>query len=94
MADNLPVLRRSQALARPHWWSADTTPEGFAVPRTVWVAPAFLLLFVGLSAALVPLLDQLQEWYVEPLAVVSGTEPAELLAQGGTLSCSACSSPC
>ena len=43
--------------ARPHWWSADTTPEGFAVPRPLWVAPSFLLLFAGLSAAIVPLLS-------------------------------------
>ena len=85
-SDNLPVLRRSQAVGRPHWWSADTTPEAFAVPRAIWVAPVFLALFVGLSAAVVPLLDQLHEWYVEPLAVVSGKEPSELLAQGGSMS--------
>ncbi len=82
----LPLaVRQRQALTRPHWWSADTVPEAFAVPRAVWVAPVFLALFVGLSAALVPLLDDLQEWYVEPLAVISGKEPAELLAQGGSL---------
>jgi cellulose synthase/poly-beta-1,6-N-acetylglucosamine synthase-like glycosyltransferase len=71
---------------RPHWWSADTTPEGFAVSRPVWVAPLFLALFVGLSAAVVPFLDELQELYVEPLAMITNLSPSELLAQGGSMS--------
>ena len=56
---------------RPHWWSADTAPEAFAVTRSVWLAPAFLILFVGISALIVPFLDELQEAYVEPLALVT-----------------------
>ena len=71
---------------RPHWWSADTAPEAFAVTRSVWLAPAFLVLFVGISALIVPFLDELQEAYVEPLALVTNKSPSELLAQGGSMS--------
>lgn len=72
--------------SRPHWWSADTTPEAFAVPRPLWLAPSFLLLFAGLSAAIVPALPTLTEWYAEALAVVTGRQRWELLAMGGSLS--------
>ena len=73
-------------VAHPHWWSADTAPEAFAVTRPLWVAPSFLLLFAGLSAAIVPLLSSMTEWYAEALAVVTGKQRWELLAQGGSLS--------
>jgi cellulose synthase/poly-beta-1,6-N-acetylglucosamine synthase-like glycosyltransferase len=73
-------------VAPPHWWSADTAPEAFAVRRPLWVAPSFLLLFAGLSAAIVPLLSSMTEWYAEALAVVTGKQRWELLAQGGSLS--------
>ena len=68
------------------WWSADTTPEAFAVPRPLWFAPSFLLLFAGLSAAIVPLLSSMTEWYAEALAVGTGKQRWELLAMGGSLS--------
>jgi cellulose synthase/poly-beta-1,6-N-acetylglucosamine synthase-like glycosyltransferase len=77
---------REVIAARPHWWSADTTPEAFAVPRALWVAPSFLLLYAGLSAAIVPLLSSLTEWYAGALAVVTGRQRWELLAMGGSLS--------
>jgi cellulose synthase/poly-beta-1,6-N-acetylglucosamine synthase-like glycosyltransferase len=80
-----PIDRRDVAI-RPYWWSADTTPEAFAVPRPIWVAPSFLLVFAGLCAAIVPLLPTLTDWYAEALAVVTGRQRWELLAMGGSLS--------
>jgi cellulose synthase/poly-beta-1,6-N-acetylglucosamine synthase-like glycosyltransferase len=69
----------------PHWWSADTAPAAFAVPRSLWVAPAFLLAFGVLSAAVVPLLPTLMSWYVEVLGPLTGTPDWELLGRGGSL---------
>lgn len=81
-----PAPSDRYALSRPLWWSADTTPEGFAVSRPLWVAPSFLVLFAGLSAAIVPLLPTLSDWYADALGVVTGRERWELLARGGSLS--------
>ncbi len=81
-----PAPEREGVATHPYWWSADTTPEAFAVPRPLWVAPSFLLLFAGLSAAIVPLLSSLTKWYAEALAVVTGKQRWELLAMGGSLS--------
>ena len=70
----------------PHWWSADTAPEAFAVTRGIWLAPAFIALFAGISALIVPFLDEIQEVYVEPLALITNKSASELLAQGGSMS--------
>jgi cellulose synthase/poly-beta-1,6-N-acetylglucosamine synthase-like glycosyltransferase len=80
-----PIAAAPSPSVRPFWWSHDTAPEAFAVTRELWVAPAFLVLFVGLSAAIAPALDQLQEWYVKPLSLLCGLNSEELLAQGGSM---------
>ena len=65
-----------QALRRPHWWSADTAPEAFAVHPQRLVGPGLPGPVRGLSARIVPFLDELQEAYVEPLALVPTRSPS------------------
>src|SRR5512132_4097479 len=70
----------------PHYVSADTAPERFAVARPGRVAPAFLLIFAGLCAAIAPALPTLTSWYAELLSGLCGIPARRILGEGGSLS--------
>jgi glycosyltransferase involved in cell wall biosynthesis len=72
--------------SRLHYVSADTAPPRFAVARRLIVAPAFLLLYAAICAAIVPALPTLMTGYGEVLSTLSGVEAWELLGKGGSLS--------
>jgi cellulose synthase/poly-beta-1,6-N-acetylglucosamine synthase-like glycosyltransferase/SRSO17 transposase len=70
----------------PHYVSADTAPAKFAVARRVIVAPAFLLMYAAICAAIVPLLPELMRAYGRLLAAVTGVPAWQVLGKGGSLS--------
>jgi cellulose synthase/poly-beta-1,6-N-acetylglucosamine synthase-like glycosyltransferase len=72
--------------SRPHYVSADTAPPQFAVARRLIVAPAFLVLYAAVCAAIVPALSTLMTGYAEVLSALSGVEAWKLLGKGGSLS--------
>ena len=59
-----------------HYASIDTTPVGYAVSRSLWVAPALLLTFAGLSAAMLLLLPSLMRLYVGTVQTIAGVDEA------------------
>jgi cellulose synthase/poly-beta-1,6-N-acetylglucosamine synthase-like glycosyltransferase len=83
------VLRRAEPdreeLA-PHYVSADTAPMGFAVTRSVWLAPLLLILFAGACAALVAGIQTLTSWYADAVAQVALMPDENLLIRGGSIS--------
>ena len=83
------VLSRADPEAEdltPHYVSVDTAPIGFAVTRSVWVAPFILLLFAGLCAALVAAIPMLTSWYADGVALLAGMPEQNLLRTGGSIS--------
>jgi glycosyltransferase involved in cell wall biosynthesis len=79
-------LEAGDLRSRLHYVSADTAPPQFAVARRLIVAPAFLLLYAAICAAIVPALPALMTGYGEVLSALSGVEPWKLLGKGGSLS--------
>jgi cellulose synthase/poly-beta-1,6-N-acetylglucosamine synthase-like glycosyltransferase len=78
--------RPGRPVSEPHYVSADSVPEEFAVARPAALAPAFLLLFALVSAAQVPALPPLMRWYGEFVAGVARVPRWEVLAKGGSIS--------
>ena len=66
-------------LGTPHYVSADSAPAGYAVRRSVWVAPAFLAVLAGSCAAVTPSLPSLTSWYAGVLGALGGMERTEVL---------------
>jgi cellulose synthase/poly-beta-1,6-N-acetylglucosamine synthase-like glycosyltransferase/SRSO17 transposase len=81
-----PREERVGPAAVPHYVSADTAPAKFAVARRVIVAPAFLLVYAVLCAALVPLLPTLMSSYGRLLSILTGVPAWQVLGKGGSLS--------
>lgn len=69
-----------------HYLSHDTAPVGFAVPRSAWLAPAFLLSFVALCAAVVPALPSLTSSYADVVSALARVPRRDLLPEGVWLS--------
>jgi cellulose synthase/poly-beta-1,6-N-acetylglucosamine synthase-like glycosyltransferase len=69
-----------------HYLSPDTAPQGYAMTRPLWVAPAFLASFVAGCAALVPALPTLTDSYASVLATLSDARSRDLLGQTPSLS--------
>jgi cellulose synthase/poly-beta-1,6-N-acetylglucosamine synthase-like glycosyltransferase len=87
MKGALTVLARRRAdRLVPHYISADTAPDDFAVTRHVFVGPLFLLLFAAVTAALTPALPRLLAWYGELVATLAHVPRWEVLGKGGSLS--------
>ena len=83
------VLRRIEAETddlAPHYVSADTAPMGFAVSRSVWLAPFLLALFAGACAALVTGIGSLTSWYADTVAQLAFMPDQNLLNRGGSIS--------
>jgi cellulose synthase/poly-beta-1,6-N-acetylglucosamine synthase-like glycosyltransferase len=83
------VLRRTGAEPEelaPHYVSADTAPMGFAVTRSVWLAPLVLVLFAAACAALVAVIPTLTSWYADAVAQVALMPDENLLRRGGSIS--------
>jgi cellulose synthase/poly-beta-1,6-N-acetylglucosamine synthase-like glycosyltransferase len=68
-----------------HYISPDTAPQGYAVTRPLWLAPAFLALFVAGCAALVPALPTLTDSYASVLATLTREHEQDLLGQTPSL---------
>lgn len=67
---------RAEADGQPHYVSADTAPPAFAVRRSAWVAPGFLVAVALLSVAIVPLLPLATTLYVRTLGAFNGHRAA------------------
>jgi cellulose synthase/poly-beta-1,6-N-acetylglucosamine synthase-like glycosyltransferase len=84
-------LPRTTTAATPeprprHYVSHDSAPVGFAVVRPSWLAPLFLCVFAGLSAALIPTLPTLMESYAEAIARAARVPERDLLPDDASLS--------
>jgi cellulose synthase/poly-beta-1,6-N-acetylglucosamine synthase-like glycosyltransferase len=80
-----PTEAKGRAQDEDHYLSHDSAPRGYAVARSLWVAPAFILLFVLLCAAVVPALPALTSWYAEVVAMSAGVSEHELLGEAPSL---------
>jgi cellulose synthase/poly-beta-1,6-N-acetylglucosamine synthase-like glycosyltransferase len=77
--------RRHRALI-PHYVSADTAPLGFAVTRSAWAAPSFLIAFALACAAVLPALPALTSWYADVVAALARVSERTLVRPDMSLS--------
>jgi cellulose synthase/poly-beta-1,6-N-acetylglucosamine synthase-like glycosyltransferase len=69
-----------------YYLSPDTAPKGFAVVRSSWAAPAFLLSFVALCVGLVQALPALTRSYGAVVSTLAGVPERELVGEGASIS--------